>query len=575
MDGLPTSEFEQLLAVFRDQSLHILEEMSHDLLALESDSSDAEAMTRLRRGAHTIKGDSACVGLEAVTQVSHKIEDVFDAVLGKQLTLDRMSVDALLNSLDALKEALGGEHVADVPAEKAVALIESLTRIGAHFQPFALCEDQSRAADIQSTTAGESKKHRRDFVRVEAAKLDSLLNLAGEMVIARSVINQIAPELDRALSKSEMIGRFSDANSQMGKLIGELQKSVLKMRMVTIDHVFRKFVRPMRELAAEHGKQLELQVSGGETELDRALVDLIYEPLLHLLRNAVDHGLEMPEERQAAGKPEICKITMRAYHEGNQVVVELADDGRGIDPAAVKAKALESGAITEQQAREMSNEDALGLIFLEGLSTAREITQLSGRGIGASAVKSAVEQLRGSVSVESEAGAGTRFTLRMPLTLAIIKALLFRASGRLLALPLLAVSEIARVNASDIIHLNDIEHYRLRERLVSLVRPGLVLSFDRRRGGRGATIRSEAASFFLVVLATGNKSYAVVADELIGEQELVIKPLDSPWVQHEALSGASLLGDGRVVLIMDPEMVFRTAVKYERGKANGRETYAI
>ena len=577
MDGLTTSEFDQLLAVFRDQSLQILEEMSHDLLALESDSSDAEAMTRLRRGAHTIKGDSACIGLEAVTQVSHQIEDVFDAVLNKQFKLDRASVDAMLKGLDALREAIGGERVADVPANLAAALIESLTRIGMHYEPSPVSEDQSAAhTDIHSSRAEETaKKHRRDFVRVEAAKLDSLLNLAGEMVIARSVINQIAPELDRALPKNDMIARFSEANSQMGKLIGELQKSVLKMRMVTIDHVFRKFVRPMRELAAEHGKQLELQASGGETELDRALVDLIYEPLLHLLRNAVDHGLETPEERQAAGKPETCKITMRAYHEGNQVVVEVADDGRGIDPAAIKAKALQSGAITEQQAREMSDEDAVGLIFLEGLSTAKEITQLSGRGIGASPVKSAIEQLRGSVSVVSEAGAGTCFTLRMPLTLAIIKALLFRASGQLLALPLLAVSEIARVNASDIIHLNDIEHYRLRERLVSLVRPGLVLSFDRRRGGRGATIRSEAASFFLVVLAAGNKGYAVVADELIGEQELVIKPLDSPWVQHEALSGASLLGDGRVVLIMDPEMVFRTAVKYERRRANSKEAYAI
>jgi two-component system chemotaxis sensor kinase CheA len=577
MDGVTTSEFDQLLAVFRDQSLQILEEMSHDLLALESDSSDAEAMTRLRRSAHTIKGDSACVGLEAVTQVAHQIEDLFDAVLNKQLTLDRASVDAMLKALDALREALSGERVADVPPENAASLIESLTRIEMHFEPYPACENQSAAfADNQSSKPGDiPKKNRRDFVRVEAAKLDSLLNLAGEMVIARSVINQIAPELDRTMAKSEMMGRFSEANSQMGKLIGELQKSVLKMRMVTIDHVFRKFVRPMRELAAEHGKQVELHVSGGETELDRALVDLIYEPLLHLLRNAVDHGLETPHERQAAGKSETCKITIRAYHEGNQVVVEVADDGRGIDPAVVKAKALQSSAITEQQAREMSDEDAVRLIFLEGLSTAKEITKLSGRGIGASAVKSAVEQLRGTVSVESVAGAGTRFTIRMPLTLAIIRALLFRASGQLLALPLLAVSEIARINASGIIHLNDVEHYRLRERLLSLVRPGLVLSFDRRRGGRGATIRNEAASFFLVVLTAGNKSYAVVADELLGEQELVIKPLDSPWVQHEALSGASLLGDGRVVLIMDPEMVFRTAVKYERGRANIKEAYAI
>ncbi len=581
MGDLTTSELDQLLAVFRDQSLQILEEMGQDLLALESNPADADAMTRLRRGAHTIKGDSACVGLDGVTQVAHQIEDVFDAVLNRRIAFDRRSVDVTLRSLDALRMAIGGERVGDVPAAKAAAMVEILTGIRKNDE---ISADYSGTRNEDSTTQRETQsrsdidpaiKHRREYVRIEAAKVDALLNLAGEMVIARSVINQIGPELERAFPKNEMVSRFSTASGQMGKLIAELQKSVLKMRMVTIDHVFRKFARPMRELATEHGKELELQISGGETELDRALVDLLYEPLLHLLRNAVDHGLETPDERRSAGKPEIGKIAMRAYHEGNQVVVEVSDDGRGIDPAAVKAKALQAGSITEQEAREMPDEEAVRLVFLQGLSTAKEITQLSGRGIGAAAVKSAVEQLRGSVSVRSEAGAQTCFTLRMPLTLAIIKALLFSAAGQLLALPLLAVSEIARANASDIIQLNGIEHYRLRERLISLVRPGVVLSFDRRKGGRGAAIRSEGSSFFLIVLAAGNKGYAVVADELIGEQELVIKPLDSRWVQNEALAGASLLGDGRVVLIMDPEMIFRTAVKYERGRANSEEAYAI
>ena len=215
------------------------------------------------------------------------------------------------------------------------------------------------------------------------------------------------------------------------------------------------------------------------------------------------------------------------------------------------------------------------MIFLPGLSTAKEVTQLSGRGIGAAAVKAAIDQLRGTVAVKSVVGGGTCFTLRMPLTLAIIKALLFSAAGQLFALPLLAVSEIARAEGCDIVRLDGVEHYRLRDRFISLVRPGVVLSFDRRRGGSGAAIRSEAKHFFVVVLATGEKKYGVVADELLGEQELVIKPLDSGWVQNDALAGASVLGDGRVVLIMDAEMVFRKAVKYERGKGIDREAYAV
>jgi two-component system, chemotaxis family, sensor kinase CheA len=583
MDDLTKVELDQLLAVFRDQSLQILEEMGHDLLALESSSGDAEAMTRLRRGAHTLKGDSACLGLEGVTQVAHKIEDVFAQVLNGQIAFDRLSVDVILKSLDAVKAAIDGAEVEDVPSETANKMLEALDAVQhrgeVRLSPLSSeeLEDEPRQQP-EASIHGERQaaaKHRPDYVRVEAAKIDTLLNLAGEMVIARSVIAQLRPEIELALPRNEMVSRFSGASSHMGKLIAELQKSVLKMRMVTIDHVLRRFARSMRELAAERGKEVEFQISGGETELDRALVDLLYEPLLHLLRNAVDHGLDTKEERRNAGKPAAGRIRMRAYHEGNHVVIEVTDDGRGIDPATVKARAVAIGAISEQDAARMPDEEAVELIFLEGLSTANSITRISGRGVGASAARAAIEQLRGSVAVKSVLGSGTCFTLRMPLTLAIIKALLFSAAGQLFALPLLAVSEIARAEASDIVYLDGVENYRLRDHFVSLVRPGVVLSFDRRKGGSGAALRNEREHFFVVVLATGERKYGVVADELIGEQELVIKPLDSHWVQNEALSGASVLGDGRVVLIMDAEMVFRKAVKYERGNGKRREAYAV
>ncbi len=578
MGELKSIELDQLLEIFREQSLQIVDEMSHDLLALESRTADDEAMTRLRRGAHTIKGDSACVGLEGVTAITHKIEDAFAAALEGQIAFDRRSVDVMLKSLDAVKAAIGGEEVGDVGAETVEALVEALNEIQNHAvvdRP-APPTRVSKPAPIHPPSATQSgSRHRRDYVRVESAKVDTLLNLAGEMVIARSVINQIEPELEREFPKNELVARLATASTQMGKLLAELQKSVLKLRMVTIDHLFRRFARPMRELAAERGKEFELQIVGGETELDRTLVDLLYEPLLHLLRNAVDHGLETREERRNAGKPEIGRIVTRAYHEGNQVVVEVSDDGRGIDLTAVKARAVRCAAISRQQADQMPDEEAIELVFTQGLSTAEEITQLSGRGIGATAVKSAVEQLRGTMAVKSEAGRGTSFTLRLPLTLAIIKALLFTASGRLFALPLLAVSELAAAEASGIVHLDGMEHYRLHDRFVSIVRPGVVLGFDRRRGGSGMLLRSDPARMFLIVLVAGNKRYAVVADEVMGEQELVIKPLDSGWVQNDALTGASLLGDGRVVLIMDAEMVFKNAVKYERGKAHNLEAYAI
>jgi len=411
MDDLTKAELDQLLAVFRDQSLQILEEMSHDLLALEASRADGDAMTRLRRGAHTIKGDSACVGLDQTTQLAHKVEDVFDGVLCGEIKFDRQSVNVIFKVLDAIKAALDSAEICDVDVESTDALIADLTAI-------LVCNDVAaeqpgkRDSKLLSLPAQpsvpvqveEPAKQRRGFVRVEASKIDTLLNLAGEMVIARSVMSQLRPEIESVMDVTDMIDRVNVASNQMGRLIAELQKSVLKMRMVTIDHVFRRFARPMREMATDLGKEVDLQISGGETELDRALVDIISEPLLHLLRNAVDHGLETKEERQKSGKPPAGRIAMRAYHEGNQVVVEVSDDGRGIERAALKKGAIESGYLTKDEADGLADEDALELIFLQGLSTAREVTQLSGRGIGASAVKAAIEQLRGSVAVKSEPG---------------------------------------------------------------------------------------------------------------------------------------------------------------------------
>ena len=577
MGEVKSIELDQLLDIFREQSLQIVDEMSHDLLALESQTADEDAMTRLRRGAHTIKGDSACIGFDGIAQVAHKIEDTFGGALEGTIAFNRRSVDVMLRSLDAIKTAIGSEEVHDISAETVAALIQEHRKIEDEGDvDHSATSPDSRSVVQQPPT--ETKNHgrrRREYVRVESAKVDLLLNLAGEMVIARSIIDQIQPDLEREFPRNELVGRLGNAGAQLGKLIGELQKSVLKMRMVTIDHVFRKFARPMRELAGECGKQFELEILGGETELDRTLVDLLYEPLLHLLRNSVDHGLESVEQRRQAGKAERGRIVMRAFHEGNQVVVEVTDDGRGIDVTALKARAIQRGVISKQHADQMADEEAIALIFTQGLSTSEAITQLSGRGIGMTAVKSAVDQLRGSISVNSDPCKGTCFTIRLPLTLAIIRALLFTAAGRLFALPLLSVMEIAIAENSDIINLGGTEQYRIHDHFVSLVRPGIVLGFDRRQGGSGAPLRSESVQVFLIVLAAGNKRYAVVADEVIGEQELVIKPLDNIWVENDALAGASLLGDGRVVLIMDAEMVFRNAVKYERGRPHYVEAYAI
>lgn len=578
MDEFGKEEMEQLIAVFRHQSLEILDEMNQDLLALESRGADEETIERLRRAAHTIKGDSACVDLEGVTEVAHRIEDLISTVVDGKMEFEPALVDLILDSLDAIRAAIAQEELADIPSSEVERLCYQLSRYVAA-EKIAEPAVQSktavtRADEEEARKLEDGASHRKqDYVRVEATRIDALLNLAGEMVVARSMMNQIGTELEEVMPSSDQLTRFSGATLQMGKLIAELQKSVLKMRMVAISNVFKRFARPMRELASESGKQIEFITSGGETELDRTLVDLIYEPLLHLLRNAVDHGLETPEERETAGKSAAGSILLSAYHEGNQVVIEVADDGRGLDVNALKRKAVETGVVSENEATTMTDEEAFSLIFRSGFSTAREITLVSGRGIGMAAVKTVIEQLRGSISVKSENGIGTAFVLRMPLTLAIIKALLFTSGGRLYALPLLSIGEIAYARQSDIVFLDEFESYRLRDQFISVLRPGVVLGYDRRRGGTGAVMRGEKNEVFVIVIRIGGRRFGVVAESLMGDLELVIKPLDAEWLHSEVLAGASVLGDGRVVLILDAGSLMRKAVRYERSRGSGIGAY--
>lgn len=575
MDDLTQNELAHLLAVYREQTLHLLDEMTADLLALEAGTNDAEALARLRRAAHTIKGDSVCVMLEGVAEIAHHIEDLMARVEARGGDFDRDAVDAMLGGLDLVRAAIDREPVEDVAAGAVRQWADEMEideqEVTAFDVVMAADADPLNSTDEQSAAAA---KRAEPYVRVEAEKIDTLLNLASEMVIARSVLNQVDAQFEQQTSQSELVRRARESHLQISKLISELQKNVLRMRMVTIDTIFKRFPRPMRQLAIESNKRVDIEMLGGETELDRALTDALYEPLLHLLRNAVDHGVERPEERAGAGKPEVAKITVRAFHDGNQIVVEVRDDGRGIMPEALKARAIQAGLITKARAAELNDKEAIELLFLDGLSTAEQVTQVSGRGVGAAAVKRAIEALHGSVTVASEAGRGTCFTLRLPLTLAIIRALLFAANGRWFALPLLAIGEVARIEPSEITEVDGVESYRLRDRFISVVRPGWALDYERRQGGPGAALRAEPERLFVIVLTIAGKTFGILADTLYGEEEVVIKALDDEWLHNDAIAGATLVGNGQIVLILDAENVLRKAIRFERLKREGKLAYA-
>jgi two-component system chemotaxis sensor kinase CheA len=317
---------------------------------------------------------------------------------------------------------------------------------------------------------------------------------------------------------------------------------VMKIRMVPVEQLFRRFPRMVRDVAKQCGKEVELVLSGQDTDLDKSLLDAIAEPLTHLVRNAVSHGIESPGERGREGKPAHGTIRLTAYHHGNQVVVEVSDDGRGIDAQKVKAKALEKGLFTPEEAGRLNEADVLELVLRPGFSTADEITEIAGRGVGLDVVQTVLNRLKGSVDIETRPGQGTTFRLKLPLTLAIIKALLFRVEQRLYAVPLNGVAEIARAHESDLHQVDGYEVLQLRDQVLPLVRLG-----------RPPEERADSTpgKIFVLVIALGERKLGMIVEALEGEEELVIKALDDQTVATDLVSGASILGDGRVVLIVN------------------------
>ena len=388
-----------------------------------------------------------------------------------------------------------------------------------------------------------------NILRVDAERIDSVLNLVGELIIGRSMLQQAFTEFARHVPKEALRGRFSDAMAFQSRVLSELQHSVMKIRMVPVEQLFRRFPRMVRDVAKQCGKEVGLVMSGQETDLDKSLLDVIAEPMTHLVRNAVSHGIESAEERVRNGKPARGTIHLTSYHHGNQVIVEITDDGAGIDVQKVKAKALEKGLLTSEEADRLDETEILALVFRPGFSTAEEITEVSGRGVGLDVVQTVLHRLKGSVDLETRPGQSTTFRLKLPLTLAIIKALLFRVEQRLYAVPLNAVAEIARARESDVHQVQNYEVLQLRDRVLPLVRLGYAPGADEKAG---------SGKIFVLVIAMGDRKLGLIVDRLEGEEELVIKALDDQTVATDLISGASILGDGRVVLIVNlPAIVER------------------
>jgi len=462
------------------------------------------------------------------------IPSVVAEVLVQRTGASQEHVDDVLDIVKHVTAPQEDETEATIRAEETPA--------GAHASAREIAAPRAENANAQlpDTQPASFASMSETLLRVDAEKIDSVLNLVGELIIAKSMLHQAINELERRYPKDPLKMRFSDAMAFQARIMNDLQKSVMKIRMVPVEHLFRRFPRVVRDVAKSCGKEVNLVVTGQDTDLDKSILDMLAEPLAHLVRNAVDHGIESPAERINDGKPAQGTVTLDAYHQGNEIVIEVTDDGRGLDREKLIAKAVERGLIKPGDAAVMSEADVNDLIFHPGLSTALEVTSISGRGVGMDVVKTVLEKLKGIVSIRTTAGKGTTFFLKVPLTLAIIKALLFRVGDRLYAVPLASVVEITRTTQGALHRVDQHEVMQLRNEVLTLLHLH-----------RLEKDQPETGKMFVVVISTGERKFGLVVDHLVGEEELVIKAMDDHLVATDLVSGASILGDGTVVLILN------------------------
>jgi two-component system chemotaxis sensor kinase CheA len=383
-------------------------------------------------------------------------------------------------------------------------------------------------------------------LRVDAARIEAVMNLVGELIIGKSMLHRTLLEFDKQHSKDPVRGKLAEALAFQSRVLDELHKCVLKIRMVPVEQLFRRFPRVVRDVAKLCGKDVALEVTGEHTDLDKGILDSLAEPLTHIVRNAVDHGIESADDRLTAGKPARGTICLNAFHQGTQVVLEVRDDGRGIDLDMVREHAIRTGLVKAEDAQRLLEQDIVNLIFEPGFTTASEVTEISGRGVGMDVVRTVLDRLKGTVHITTVKGKGTTIQLRMPLTLASIQTLLFRVSGRLFAVPLSSVVEITRIGEQEIHRVDQKEVLRLREQVLTLVR----LNKLSRIHAVDDTEEKRKKSF-VVVIGQAEKRFGLVVDSMVGEEELVIKALPGEIVSSDLVSGASILGDGTVVLILN------------------------
>jgi two-component system, chemotaxis family, sensor kinase CheA len=554
----------ELLGDFVLESREHLASIESQLLTLESDPSASEALNAVFRGFHTIKGLAGFLELWDVQKLAHETETVLDRARSSQWTLPPDAFDAILESADYLRRwlthlesVLQGQDSNAPPANEAlIGRIRALTAdSSAKTEP--AVELANLAAAVEAPPAAEAPlaatettrpRNEAMAVRVDTAKLDYLVDMAGEMVIAESLVRH-DPELLSV--KSQTLQRKL---AQMTRITAELQKTAMAMRLVPIGPLFRRMSRLVRDLSRQFGKPVRMETEGEEIELDRTIVEELADPLMHMVRNSLDHGIEMPEQRAAAGKAPTARVELRAAHQGGHILIQISDDGRGINREAVMRKAVERGLVAADA--KLTDSEVFNLIFEPGFSTAEKVTDISGRGVGMDVVKKQIQKLRGVIDIQSTAGAGTTFRLKLPLTLAIIDGLVVGVGNDRYIVPIFAIKEMLRPTPGMV---STIENRReialIRDRVLPVVR------LHRKFSVKPAS--EDPLESLLIIAESQESEFCLMVDRLIGKQEVVIKSLGESLRNLSGVAGGAILGDGRVALILEMNALFNSGASHQ------------
>jgi two-component system chemotaxis sensor kinase CheA len=537
-------QLNEALREFLDEGTELLDQAEHDLLAMAKGGIEASTVDSLFRCFHSIKGSAGLLGFPEIQRLTHAAENMLGRIRDGKLAVTPAIVSCLLQVVDDVRKMLASvQTTGGTSSHRPEALIERLEKLltGAPPPPEPV---ERREAPTPSSTAeadpvqdpgGGSTS---GSIRVGVGQLERLMNLVGELVLTR---NQL---LQHTISHEDPA--FLATSQRLNLITTELQEAVMKARLQPINNVWAKLPRMVHDLAQQTGKQVRIEMEGRETELDRTIMEAIKDPLTHVLRNAVDHGIESPDQRRAAGKPDEGRIDLRAFHEGGQVIIEVSDDGAGIDLERVRQRSLERGIVTAEQLARMTEREVMALIFAPGLSTAEQVTDISGRGVGMDVVRTNVEKIGGTVDLQSKLGQGTDLKIKIPLTLAIIPALIVTTGGDQYAIPQVSLLELVRLEGAQaqaqIESIQGVPVFRLRGNLLPLV----FLSRELRVEGQAAPDLTN-----IVVLQAGDRQFGLVVDRVNDTEEIVVKPLGKHLKGIRVFAGATILGDGRVALILD------------------------